>query len=103
MSKLSEYLKLSRTPANPARAANLSQGSSREPARISSSSKISSDPELESAIRRMAKRWQYSDEELADVLQRAANDPDSWRRAVAADERREAEFRERGLLPKAGT
>lgn len=55
---------------------------------------------LERRIRAMAKRWEYSPDELADVLVRARRDPDGWARAVALDERREQEFRECGLLPR---
>lgn len=56
---------------------------------------------LEQRIRAMAHRWQYSPEELADVFDRARRDPAGWSRAVSLDERREDEFRQRGLLPRA--
>lgn len=55
--------------------------------------------EFERRIRAMAERWQYEDAELTEVLTRARRDPAGWTRAVALDERREQEFRERGLLP----
>lgn len=58
-------------------------------------------PDLDRRIRLMAKRWEYSSEELADALDRARRDPAGWSRAVALDERREAEFRECGVLPRA--
>lgn len=48
-------------------------------------------PDLERRIRLMARRWEYS---------RARRDPAAWTRAEALDERRETEFRERGLLPR---
>lgn len=57
--------------------------------------------ELDSRIRAMAQRWQYSDVDLTDVLTRARRDPAGWMCAAALDERREQEFRERGLLPGA--
>lgn len=57
--------------------------------------------DLERRVRSMAHRWRYSSEELDDVLDRARRDPTAWARAVALDERREAMFREQGLLPKA--
>lgn len=57
-------------------------------------------PDLESRIRAMARRWQYSPDELADVLDRARRNPTGWERAVIVDEHREAEFHERGLLPR---
>lgn len=56
--------------------------------------------DLESRIRAMARRWQYSPEEVADVLDRARLDPAYWTVRVVEDERREQEFRERGLLPR---
>lgn len=56
---------------------------------------------LEQRIRAMAQRWQYSPEELADVLERAQRDPAGWMRAIELDERREEEFRQRGALPRA--
>lgn len=55
---------------------------------------------LEQRIRAMAHRWQYSAEELADVLSRARRDPASWVRAVTLDERHEEKFRARGSLPE---
>jgi hypothetical protein len=102
MSKLAELL-ASRgvlTPANPASPANQRD-------EISNISNISSPPlpklifstDLERRIRAMAKRWEYAPAELADVLNRARQDPAGWERAVSLDERGEAEFRERGLLP----
>lgn len=57
-------------------------------------------PDLERRIRAMARRWQYSPDELADVLDRARRDPAGWERAVIADEHRAREFRQRGLLPR---
>lgn len=54
--------------------------------------------ELEGRIRRMAARWRYTASDLAEALQLAADDPEKWERAVALDERREAEFRAKGLL-----
>jgi hypothetical protein len=55
---------------------------------------------LEFRLRAMARRWQYSTEELAHVLDRAQRDPAAWSRAIALDERHEAAFREQGLLPQ---
>lgn len=57
--------------------------------------------DLERRIQAMARRWEYSPEELADVLDCARRDPAIWTRAVALDERSEAEFRQHGLLPRA--
>lgn len=42
--------------------------------------------DLERRIRTMAKRWEYSPEELADALDRARRDPLGWGRAVDLDE-----------------
>jgi hypothetical protein len=102
MSKLSELLQ-SRglTSANPANPAN------RE-SEISNFSNISRGvtpnltlaPDLERRIRAMAKRWRYTDAELAEVLALARENPAGWLRAVALDERREDEFRRAGLLPR---
>jgi hypothetical protein len=104
MSKFAELL-ASRgvlTPANPASPANQRN-------EISSISNISSprlgklifSSDLGHRIRAMARRWQYTDAELSDVLDRARRDPADWSRAVALDEQREKEFCERGWLPKA--
>jgi hypothetical protein len=41
---------------------------------------------LESRIRAMAERWDYSTDELAEALAGAAADPESWRRTVDHDE-----------------
>jgi hypothetical protein len=54
--------------------------------------------DLEPRLIRMADRWRYTPSELTELLERASLDPAGWLRAVALDERREAEFRERGLL-----
>lgn len=56
--------------------------------------------DLDNRIRAMALRWQYSNAELSDVLMRARLDPAYRTVRVAEDEHREAEFRERGLLPR---
>ncbi len=53
---------------------------------------------LQHRVRGMAARWGYGASELAEVLQLAADAPAAWSRAVALDERREAEFRRAGLL-----
>jgi hypothetical protein len=60
-------------------------------------------PELEQRIRAMAVRWEYSDADLVDVLERARRDPGGWMRVVALDEEREAEFRARGFIPRSDT
>lgn len=102
MSKLAELLQsrgalpaTSATPATHEPESSRSSKSSR-----GAPSKLNFTPDLESRIRAMAQRWQYSDAELIDVLSRARRDPAGWMRAVALDERGEQEFRERGLLPK---
>ena len=59
--------------------------------------------DLERRIRSMATRWQYTDADLADVLERARRDPGGWTRVVALDEEREAEFRARGSIPQSDT
>jgi hypothetical protein len=46
--------------------------------------------DLEARICAMAERWQYSAEDLADVLYRARRDPVAWRRVVEADEELQA-------------
>lgn len=105
MSKLEELL-VSRgvipEPANPANSANPQANISRN-SNISRGSlpKLNFSPDLERRIRVMGQRWRYSYEELADVLIRARRNPSDWARAVALDERREREFRERGVLPRA--
>lgn len=43
-------------------------------------------PGLESRIRAMGKRWDYAEEELAQALEAARNDPEGWLRVVEADE-----------------
>jgi hypothetical protein len=53
-------------------------------------------PDLEQRIRAMAARWEYSNDDLVDVLQRARLDPASWTLAVEFDEDREALHRQRG-------
>lgn len=58
--------------------------------------KHSSDLDLR--ILAMAQRWQYTQAELNEVLDLSRQDPAGWGRAVALDERREPEFRARGLL-----
>lgn len=50
-------------------------------------------------IRSMAGRWRYSTTDLNEVLDLAREDPEKWVLAVALDERRQREFRKRGLLP----
>lgn len=55
---------------------------------------------LETRLHAMAQRWRYTGDDLAEVLVLAAADSAAWTLAVALDERREAEFREAGLLPK---
>lgn len=64
-------------------------------------SNLSFTPDLEQRICAMAQRWQYSAAELTDVLTRARIDPAYWAVRVIEDERREQDFRERGLLPRA--
>lgn len=44
--------------------------------------------DLERRIRRMAQRWRYSAEELAEVLELAKAQPQAWLRAIELDERR---------------
>lgn len=56
------------------------------------------NPDLERRIRAMARRWRYSDAELADVLQRARANPAGWLRAVTRDEERAPEFKRAGVL-----
>lgn len=104
MSKLAELLQsrgvLPATAATPA----THQAESSRSSRSSSGSlplKLRLAPDLERRIRMMARRWQYSDDELTDVLASARRNPAGWLRAVALDERREREFRESGLLPRA--
>lgn len=80
-------------------------GTDRRPS-VNSSSKGSEKlspltSQLERRILAMARRWRYSDDDLADVLALARRNPEKWRSAVALDERREAEFRECNLLPRA--
>lgn len=43
-------------------------------------------PGLESRIRAMGSRWDYAEEELAQALDAARNDPEGWLRVVEADE-----------------
>jgi hypothetical protein len=68
-----------------------------------SEDKLTAEPEtprLEMRIRAMAKRWQYSEEDLALALHAASVDRAGWLTAVAFDEQREAEFRALGYLPR---
>ncbi len=44
------------------------------------------DPELERRIKQMGRRWGYRDDELTEVLGRAARNPDAWRAVIEADE-----------------
>lgn len=98
MSKLAELLQsrgaLPATPATPATHGPESSRSSKSSR--GSPPELNFTPDLERRIHAMARRWQYAPEELADVLDRARRDPAGWERAVALDERREAEFRARG-------
>jgi hypothetical protein len=100
MSKLAELLQsrgMAYGPANHAKDAN-PQSEISSLSRISSGQPSNFTPALERRIRMMASRWQYSDVELADVLDRARSNPVGWLRAVALDEQREAEFRSKGFL-----
>jgi hypothetical protein len=100
MSKLAELLHAQKMrAATPATSATRQPKSSRssESSRGPLPEQIFS-PELARRIRAMARRWQYSETELAEVLNRARVNPEAWLGAVTLDERREAEFRERGLL-----
>lgn len=76
MSKLAEFLKSTHAAANHANPANHDAGISN----------ISGFSTLESRIRQMAARWQYSDAELADALNRAAQNPAGWLTCVEDDE-----------------
>ena len=103
MSKLAELLVsrgVTRAPANPANPAN-PEGDISRISNISTGAPLDLPPDFERRIHAMAKRWQYTEAELVEVLDRARRDPAGWARAVALDERREHEFRERGLLPRA--
>jgi hypothetical protein len=100
MSRLGDLLRESADPPATSATTAIHQAES------SKSSKSSSPPppklifsDLERRVRAMARRWQYSDTELTDVLARAHANPAGWERAVALDERREQEFRDKGLLP----
>jgi hypothetical protein len=102
MSKLAELLQsrgvppaTSATPATHQAESSKGSESSRQPLL-----NLSFTPALERRIRAMARRWQYATYELTDVLARARANPAGWERAVALDERREQEFRERGWLPR---
>jgi hypothetical protein len=102
VSKLAELVQSMAAAATPATAATQESESSRS----SNSSRgapltLTLSPEFEQRIRAMAQRWQYSPEELADVLERAQRDPAGWTRAVELDERREEAFRQCGALPRA--
>ena len=103
MSKLAELLQSRGVrPATPATSATHNPESSRSSKSSSGPPpKLKLAPDLERRIRAMARRWQYSDDELADVLERVRVDAAVWTRAVADDERKEQAYRERGLLPKA--
>ncbi len=46
-------------------------------------------PALESRIRAMGKRWDYAEEELAQVLEAARDDPEGWMRVVVHDEQQD--------------
>lgn len=89
MSRLTELLKSKALAANPANLANPERP-------ISSPSKISSGhsagtalpAHLEHRIRKMAARWNYTPDELTEVLSLAANDSVAWAIAVAHDEHR---------------
>lgn len=56
--------------------------------------------DLARRIQAMARRWCYTDAELAEVMVLATHDPGTWLRAVSTDEQRETEFRAHGMLPK---
>ena len=58
-------------------------------------------PDLEHRIRAMGQRWNYSNGELNDALDRARFNQAAWTACVQLDEVREAEFRARGLLSRA--
>lgn len=105
MSKLAELLQSQRVPpATPATVATQEAESSKSSDRSRGhTSKLGFSEEIEQRIRRMAERWQYSPDELAKALQAAAADPERWECGVDLDERREAEFRALGLLPKEAT
>lgn len=103
MNKLAALLqKRGDPPATPATPATHEPKSSNCSKSSSGSTPICDLPRaLERRIYRMADRWQYTDDELAEVLALARANPAGWLRAVALDERREAEFRRAGLLPRA--
>ncbi len=48
-------------------------------------------PDLKSRIRAMGKRWDYADDELAQVLEAARHDPEGWMRVVVHDEQQAVE------------
>jgi hypothetical protein len=109
MSKLAELLHsrgvLSATPATPATHQATGSIAFAESSKSSESSrpplpKLIFSPDLERRIRSMARRWECTAEELQDALARARANPASAALAVALDERREQEFREKGFLPK---
>jgi hypothetical protein len=67
-----------------------------------SEDKLAAEPEtarLEMRIRAMAKRWQYSEEDLTLALHAASVDRAGWLTAVTFDEQREAEFCSLGYVP----
>lgn len=103
MSKLAALLQsrgvTAATPATSATQRPESSKSSESSRGVPSNLSFTSD--LEQRIRAMASRWQYSDNELADVIDRARVDPALWLRAVARDESHEQEYRDGGWLPKA--
>jgi hypothetical protein len=71
--------------------------------RRGSGSDLNFTPDLERRIEAMAKRWDYSPNELASVLAKAKASPAAWISAVAYDEEHESEYRQRGLLTGTST
>ena len=102
MSKLAELLQSrgvgAATPATPATQEVKSSKSSESSRGAVANLTVSLD--LENRIRAMTRRWRYTPAELVEVLDLARTDPDKWTRAVTLDESKEAEFRDKGMLPK---
>ena len=100
MSKLAELLQSRKVgTATPATTATHRAESSRSSkSSRTAPQELSLSPDLARRIQAMARRWRYTEAELAEVLALATHDPGAWLRAVAMDERREAEFRASGRL-----
>ena len=98
MSRLSELLKSEISFANSANRANpvdSNGGISKISKGVSENSRLPSD--LEVRIQAMARRWQYSQVEIALVLALATVDPLGWERVVSLDEGKFGLGRERPL------